>query len=45
VGLLVTLWGMMEGLLNSTAWFSLIVYAVFLAGALYYVSAGGKETR
>jgi hypothetical protein len=45
VGLLVTLWGKAEGLLNSTAWSSLIVYAIFLAGAVYCVSAGGKETR
>jgi hypothetical protein len=45
VGLLVTLWGMTQGLFNSMVWSSILVYAVFLAGALYYVSSGGKETR
>ena len=43
VGLLVTLWGMAEGLLNSTAWSSIILYAVFLAGAVYCLSAGARK--
>jgi hypothetical protein len=44
VGLLVTLLGMAEGLFNSMVWSSLLIYVVFLAGAIYYVWAGGKET-
>jgi hypothetical protein len=43
VGLLVTLWGMAEGLLNSTAWSSIILYAVFLAGAVYCLLAGSRK--
>jgi hypothetical protein len=43
VGLLVTVWGVAQGLLNSTAWFSIIVYAVFLAGAFYCLSAGPRR--
>ncbi len=43
VGLLVTLGGMAEGLLNATAWSSIILYAVFLAGAVYCLSAGARK--
>ncbi len=43
VGLLVTLAGMGEGLLYSTAWSSVILYAVFLAGAVYCLSAGTRK--
>jgi hypothetical protein len=43
VGLLVTVLGMAEGLLNSTAWSSLILYAVFLVGAVYCLSAGARK--
>jgi hypothetical protein len=34
VGLLVTLGGVVEGLLNSMVWSSVVLYAVFLAGAV-----------
>jgi hypothetical protein len=43
LGLLVTLLGMIEGLFNSMAWTSMILYAAFFAGALYYLSAGGRK--
>jgi hypothetical protein len=43
VGLLVTLSGMVDGLLNSTAWVSIVVYALFLAGALHCLSAGARK--
>jgi hypothetical protein len=43
VGLLVTLGGMVEGLFNSTAWSSIILYAAFLAGAIYCLSAGARK--
>ena len=43
VGLLVTLWGMAEGLLNLMAWSSIILYAVFLAGAVYCLSTGARK--
>ena len=43
VGLLVTLGGMGEGLLNATAWSSVILYAVFLAGAVYCLSPGARK--
>jgi hypothetical protein len=43
VGLLVTLSGMAEGLFNSMVWSSIIVYAIFLAGAVYCLSAGARK--
>jgi len=43
VGLLVTLGGVAEGLFNSTVWSSVILYAAFLAGAVYCLSAGARK--
>ena len=43
VGLLVTVGGMVEGLFNSMAWSSVILYAAFLAGALYCLSARERK--
>ena len=43
VGLLLTLLGMAEALFNSMAWSSVILYAVFLAGAVYCLSAGARK--
>jgi hypothetical protein len=43
VGLLLTVWGLVEGLLNATGWSSIVVNAVFLAGALYCLSAGARK--
>jgi len=43
VGLLVTVGGMAEGLFNSMAWSSVILYAAFLAGALYCLSARERK--
>jgi hypothetical protein len=43
VGLMVTVGGMAEELLNSTAWSSVILYAAFLAGAVYCLSAGARK--
>jgi hypothetical protein len=43
VGLLVTLGGIAEGLFNSTVWSSVILYAAFLAGAVYCLSAGARK--
>lgn len=43
VGLLVTVGGMAEGLFNSTVWSSVVLYAAFLAGAVYCLSAGARK--
>jgi hypothetical protein len=43
VGLLLTLLGMAEALFNSMAWSSIILYIIFLAGALYCLSAGARK--
>ena len=43
VGLLLTLLGMAEALFNSMAWSSIILYIVFLAGAVYCLSAGARK--
>jgi hypothetical protein len=43
VGLLLTVSGLVEGLLNATGWSSVVVNAVFLAGALYCLSAGARK--
>jgi uncharacterized membrane protein YfcA len=40
VGVLVTIWGMTQGILNAAAWSSLIVYVLLLAGALYSLFTG-----
>jgi hypothetical protein len=43
VGLLLTLWGLVEGLLSATGWSSVVVNAAFFAGALYCLSAGARK--
>jgi hypothetical protein len=43
VGLLLTVWGLVEGLLNATGWSSVVVNTVFLVGALYCLSAGARK--
>ena len=41
--MLLTLLGMTEALFNSMAWSSIILYIVFLAGAVYCLSAGARK--
>ena len=43
VGLVLTLLGMAEALFNSMAWSSMILYIIFLAGAVYCLSAGARK--
>ncbi len=43
VGFLVTGWGMIQGLLNATAWSSLVVYALLALGALYLLLASPQR--
>jgi hypothetical protein len=40
----VNLLGTFQGLLNPMAWTSTIVYAVFLIGAVYYLSLGAEAS-
>ena len=43
VNLLVNLWGTSQGLFNAMAWSTTIVSMIFLAGALYCLSAGARK--
>jgi hypothetical protein len=43
VGFLVTGWGMMQGLLNATAWSSLAIYGLLALGALYLLLASPQR--
>jgi hypothetical protein len=43
LNLLVNLWATSQGLFNSMAWSTTIVSAIFLAGALYCLSAGARK--
>jgi uncharacterized membrane protein len=43
LNLLVNLWGTMQGLFNAMAWSTTIVSAIFLAGALYCLSAEARK--
>ena len=43
VNLLVNLWGTSQGLFNAMAWSTTIVSIIFLAGALYCLSAGARK--
>jgi hypothetical protein len=43
VGFLVTGWGMMQGLLNATAWSSLVIYGLLALGALYLLVASPQR--
>ena len=44
LGGIVNLLGTFQGLLNGMAWTSTIVYALFLIGALYCLSAGAEAS-
>jgi hypothetical protein len=43
VGFLVTGWGMRQGLLNATAWSSLVLYALLILGAVYLLLAAPQK--
>ena len=43
LNLLVNLWGTSQGLFNAMAWSTTIVSIIFLAGALYCLSAGARK--
>lgn len=43
IGLLVNLWGTMQGLMNGLAWSSTIVYILLLLGALYCLATGSRK--
>jgi len=43
VGFLITGWGMIQGLLNATAWSSLVIYGLLALGALYLLVASPQR--
>ena len=43
LNLVVNLWGLSQGLFNGMAWSTTIVSIIFLAGALYCLSAGARK--
>ena len=43
VGFVITGWGMMQGLLNATAWSSLIIYGALALGAIYLLLAAPQR--
>jgi len=38
LGTLISLWGVMSGLMNAMGWSSVIVYLLLLAGAVYFLA-------
>jgi hypothetical protein len=44
IGLLVNIWGTMQGLLNALAWTTTIIYVLLLLGALYCLFAGSRKS-
>ena len=43
--IIINIWGMVQGLLNSSAWGSTIVLALLLIGALYSLATGPRGTE
>jgi len=43
VGFVITGWGMMQGLLNATAWSSLVIYGALALGAIYLLLAAPQR--
>jgi hypothetical protein len=43
VGFVITAWGMIQGLLNATAWTSLVIYAALALGAIYLLLAAPQR--
>jgi hypothetical protein len=41
--LLLSVWGIAQGLFNAMGWLNAILEIVFLAGALYFLSAGRRQ--
>ena len=39
IGLLVSIWGTLGGILNALGWSAVLIYALLLAGYLYYLFA------
>jgi uncharacterized membrane protein len=42
IGLVVSIWGTVSGSMNGMGWSAVLIYAIFLAGYLYYLFADGK---
>ena len=45
VGLLINLWGTLQGLTNALAWTSSLVYVLLLAGAFYFLSKAPLDLK
>lgn len=45
IGLLVSIWGTVNGSMNGIGWSAVLIYAIFLVGYLYYLFADGKVAR
>lgn len=45
IGLLVSIWGTLSGTMNGMGWSAVLIYAIFLAGYLYYLFVDGKSAR
>jgi len=39
IGLIVSIWGTLNGTMNSMGWSAVLIYAILLAGYLYYLFA------
>ncbi|MCL4184026.1 MAG: hypothetical protein KJ011_11320 [Burkholderiaceae bacterium] len=42
VGVLLSLWGVMSGLINALGWSSVVIYLLLLLGALYFLMPARK---
>ena len=43
VGGLLSVWGISQGLVNAFGWTSVVIYALLLLGALYFLSPGSRK--
>jgi len=45
VGVAVSIWGTVTGIMNAMGWSVVLIYLVLLAGFVYYLSAGRADAR
>jgi len=43
VGIVVSLWAILTGIMNGTGWLFVLTYAVYLLGYLYFLRAGAPK--
>jgi hypothetical protein len=43
VGVVVSIWGTVTGIMNAMGWSAVLIYLVLLAGSVYYLSAGRAD--